>query len=121
MSLQNAANLSSMSRRLRLIILATGLFLAACTSEGTPGSFADQDGRVETQFVSACEAAQEGDDATEFCQCAFYTAASEFGFDGFIELDEMLRDDPAGLTLEQRQLFENVSLPCEFSEADVPA
>lgn len=104
------------------MIIATGLFLAACTSEGTPGSFADQDGRVETQFVSACEAAQDGaDDATEYCQCAFYSASVEFGFDGFLELDEMLRDDPESLTFDQRQFFESVSLPCQFSEADVPA
>lgn len=110
-----------MSRRFRLIIIASGLFLAACTSEGTPGSFQDQDGRVETQFVSACEAAQDGDDATEYCQCAFYSASVEFGFDGFLELDEMLRDDPEQLTLEQRQFFDSISLPCEFSAADVPS
>lgn len=111
-----------MSRRLGLLISAIGLFLAACTSEGAPASFADQDARVERQFVAACEAAQEGDDdAEEYCQCAFYSAAIEFGFDGFLELDEMLREDPEGLSLEQRQFFDAVSLPCEFSAADVPA
>lgn len=118
---QNGASISCMSRRLRLIIIAAGLFLAACTSEGTPGSFPDQDGRVESQFVSACESAQDGEDATEYCQCAFYSAAVEFGFDGFLELDEMLREDPDGLTFDQRQFFESVSLPCEFSAADVPS
>ncbi len=103
------------------MISALGLFLAACTSEGLPANFADQDARIERQFVAACEAAQEGEDATDYCQCAFYSATVEFGFDGFLELDEMLRDDPSGLSLEQRQFFESVSLPCEFSAADVPS
>ncbi len=110
-----------MSRSLRLTLVAFGLALAACTSEGVPSSFADQGGRVERQFVSACEAAQDGDDASEFCQCAFYTAASELGFNDFVELDELLRENPESLSLEQRQLFDGVSLPCSFSEADVPS
>lgn len=111
-----------MSRRLGLTISALGLLLAACTSEGLPANFADQDARIERQFVAACEAAQEGDeDATEYCQCAFYSATVEFGFEGFLDLDEMLREDPNSLSLEQRQFFEGVSLPCQFSAADVPA
>lgn len=106
---------------MRLTILAFGFILAACTSDGTPNSFDDQGGRVESQFVSACEAAQDGDDATEFCECAFYTAASELGFEDFIELDELLRDNPESLSLEQRELFASVSLPCALSAADVPS
>ncbi len=110
-----------MSRRLRLLILGLGFILAACTSEGTPSSFADQDNRIERQFVSACEAAQPDDeDASPFCECAFYTAASSLGLEGFLELDEALRENPNGLSLEQRQLFEGVSLPCELTADDVP-
>lgn len=110
-----------MSHRLRLLILGLGFILVACTSEGTPSSFADQDNRIERQFTSACIAAQpDDDDAPAFCECAFYTAASSLGLEGFIELDEALRENPNGLSLEQRQLFEGVSLPCEFSADDVP-
>lgn len=113
-----------MSRRLRLLIVAIGIFLAACTSEGTPGSFQDQNNRAERQFISACEAAQEGDEeASDFCQCAFYTAAAELGFEAFLELDEQLQDDPASLSLEQRALFGSDDpnfLPCQFSREDVP-
>ena len=76
---------------------------------------------MERQFVSACEAAQDGDDATEFCECAFYTASSELGFQGFLDLDELLRENPDGLTLEQRELFAGITLPCTLSEADVPS
>ena len=48
------------------MIIAFGLFLAACTSEGIPNSFEDQNGRVERQFVNACVTAQEGEsDAQE--------------------------------------------------------
>lgn len=110
-----------MSKRLRLLIIGLGLFLVACTSEGTPNSFADQDNRIERQFVTACVAAQPDDeDATDFCECAFYTAANSLGLEGFLELDEALRENPDGLSLEQRQLFEGVSLPCQLSEEDVP-
>ncbi len=102
------------------MIIAFGLFLAACTSEGIPNSFEDQNGRVERQFVNACVTAQEGEsDAQEYCQCAFYTAAAELGFEEFLELDEALQDDPTSLTFEQRELFESVSLPCNFSSADI--
>lgn len=117
----NTASMPVMSKRFRLTMIAIGFVLAACTSEGVPGSFADQDGRVERQFVASCQAAQDGDDVEEYCQCAFYTAAAEFGFEDFLELDDLLREDPNALSLEQRQVFEAVSLPCEFSEADVPA
>lgn len=104
------------------MLLGFGLFLAACTSEGLPANFADQDSRVERQFVASCENALTDDaDATSFCQCAFYTAAAELGFEDFIALDEALQENPDGLTFEQRELFEGVSLPCQFSAADVPS
>lgn len=122
MSERKAASLSNMSRRFRLMIIAGGFVLAACTSEGTPSSFVDQDGRVEAQFVSSCEAAQDGDaDATEFCQCAFYTAASEFGFERFLEIDEMLRENPTDISFTDRTIFDSIELPCSFSAADVPS
>ena len=110
-----------MSRRLRLFIIGLGFILAACTSEGTPNSFPDQDRRIERQFITQCVAAQPDDeDAADFCECAFYTAADSLGLEGFLELDEALRENPNGLSLEQRQLFEGVSLPCQLSADDVP-
>lgn len=110
-----------MSRRLSLVIFGLALFGAACTSEGLPASYEDQDGRTEKQFISACEAAlEEGDqaNAAEFCQCAFDTVAAELSFTEFLELDERLKDDPGDLTNEDRLLLEGVSLPCAFTEAD---
>ena len=102
------------------MIVAFGFIIAACTSEGTPSSFEDQNNRIERQFVSACVTAQDGEsDAESFCQCAFYTAASELGFEDFLALDDTLQENPDGLTFEQRELFENVSLPCTFSADDV--
>ena len=114
-----------MSRRLRLLIASIGIFLAACTSAGEPESFQDQDNRAQRQFVDACVAAQDGaEDAAAFCQCAFYTAAVELGtFQEFLDLDEQLREDPEGLSLELRALFGGEGgdlLPCQFSAADVP-
>jgi len=110
-----------MSRRLSLVIIGLALFAAACTSEGIPNSYDDQDGRTEKQFVAACEAAlAEGDQANgpEFCQCAFDTVAAELSFTEFLELDERLKDDPGDLNNEDRQLLESVSLPCAFSASD---
>lgn len=107
-----------MTRRLAQLFFGFSLFLAACTSEGLPADFADQNRRTETQFVSACDAAlAEGDDtpAEGFCQCAFFTVASELGFEEFLELDEQLRDDPGSLSLEERNLIEGVSLPCSIT------
>lgn len=108
-----------MFRRLLLLLTGLALFAAACTSEGLPSSFEDQNGRAETQFVAACNAALEGEQEEGFCQCAFYTIASSFTFEEFLELDEQLKNDPENLALEDRQLIEGVSLPCSFSAADV--
>lgn len=102
------------------MILALGFIIAACTSEGIPSSFEDQNNRIERQFVAACVEAQDGaDDAQSYCECAFYTAAAELGFEDFLALDETLQENPDGLTFEQRELFENISLPCELSAADI--
>ena len=111
-----------MNRRLALLFLGFFFFLAACTSEGLPADFADQERRTERQFVSACESALadgENDLGEGYCQCAFFTLAVELGFDEFRELDEQLRDDPTGLSLEDRDLLESVSLPCQITEAQV--
>lgn len=110
-----------MTRRLALGFVSLSFFLAACTGEGLPVSFADQDGRAQTQFVSACEASLDGADSpgAGFCQCAFYTVASELTFEEFLELDEQLREDPGALSLEDRQLLESISLPCQFSAEDI--
>lgn len=112
---------SPMSRRLLLVTVGLALFAAACTSEGLPNSYEDQDERAQKQFVAACEAALADEDSNndaEFCRCAFHTVAAELSFAEFLELDERLKDDPGALALEDRQLLESVSLPCEFSEAD---
>ena len=111
-----------MARRLTLLILALALFATACTSEGLPNSYADQDGRAETQFIEACETSlTEGEqsNAAEFCQCAFHTVASELSFAEFVELDNKLKDDPAALSFEERQLLESVSLPCQYDASTV--
>lgn len=113
-----------MNRRLALLLVGFSIFLAACTSEGLPADFADQNRRTETQFVSACETALadgESDlgDPAQYCQCAFFTVAVDLGFADFVALDERLREDPTGLSLEDRQLIEGVSLPCVHTEADV--
>lgn len=111
-----------MNRRLALLLVGFGIFLTACTSEGLPADFADQNRRTESQFVSACESSlADGDQdlGENYCQCAFFTVAVELGFEEFLALDEQLREDPAGLSLEDRQLIENISLPCQFSESDV--
>ncbi len=106
------------------VVLAFALTAAACTSEGLPNSYADQDGRAETQFVEACQSAladSDVDDPVEYCQCAFYTVAADLSFEEFLALDERLRDDPAALSLEERTLLEGVNLPCEFTAADINA
>lgn len=101
--------------------MGLALFAAACTSEGLPDSYADQDGRPEKQFIAACEAAlAEGDqpNVPDFCQCAFDTVAAELTFTEFLELDERLKDDPGDLTNEERNILEGVSLPCAYSADD---
>ncbi len=110
-----------MSRRLLLLTLGLAFFAAACTSEGLPNSYDDQDGRAEKQFIAACEDAladEDSDNGPDYCQCAFNTVAAELSFTEFLELDERLKDDPGALALEDRQLLEGVSLPCEFTSAD---
>lgn len=110
-----------MSRRLLFVILGLALFGAACTSEGLPGTYVDQDDRAEKQFVAACDAAlseEDDDNGPDYCQCAFDTVAAELSYTEFLELDDRLKDDPGALTLEDRQLLEGVSLPCAFSSAD---
>jgi hypothetical protein len=111
-----------MTRRLTLVLVALSLVAAACTSEGLPESYADQDGRAETQFIEACETSLvdgEQSDPVEFCQCAFHTVASELTYAEFVELDNKLKDDPEALSFEERQLLESVSLPCNFDESTV--
>lgn len=110
-----------MSRRLLFVIIGLALFAAACTSEGLPGSYEDQDGRAQAQFIAACEAAladSDTDNPADYCQCAFDTVAAELTYDEFLELDERLKDDPENLALEEERLLESVSLPCAFSSAD---
>lgn len=108
-------------RRISLSLVGLSFFLAACTGEGLPISYTDQDGRAETQFVNSCEASLEGESSPGdgFCQCAFYTVAAELTFEEFLELDEQLKEDPESLSLGERQLLESVSLPCQFSAADI--
>lgn len=111
----------SMSRRVLFVIVGLALFAAACTSEGLPNSYEDQNGRAETQFIAACEAAladSDTDDPADYCQCAFDTVAAELTYDEFLVLDDRLKDDPENLNLEERNLLESVSLPCAFSSAD---
>jgi len=108
-----------MFRRVLLLLVALTLFAAACTSEGLPASFEDQDRRAEKQFVAACEGALEGEEEEGFCQCAFYTLASELSFDEFLELDKQLKENPQSLSKERRELIEGVTLPCAVSADDV--
>lgn len=108
----------------RLVVLVFGLvaLLAGCASEGLPGSYQDQDRRAERQFVEACVdslADTDEEDAADFCQCAFYTVASELTFAEFLDLDKKLKDDPEALSLEERRLLESVSLPCRFDDDDI--
>lgn len=110
-----------MNRRLLSLLLGLAFTAAACTSEGLPGAYEDQDNRAEKQFVAACEdalAENDEDDVPLLCQCAFNTVAAELSFAEFLELDERLKDDPGALALEDRQLLEGVSLPCRFSADD---
>lgn len=110
-----------MIRRLFLLIAGLSLFAAACTSEGLPSSYEDQENRAEKQFVAACEGTLEGEDEDGLCQCAFYTIASELTFDEFLELDNQLKDDAETLVndFEKRNLIEDVTLPCEFTAEDI--
>jgi len=116
--------LNAVIRRLCLLLAGLSLFAAACTSEGLPSSYSDQDGRAETQFVNACEESLAGVPEDErpadgYCQCAFYTVAAELTFDEFLELDKSLRDDPGSLQLEDRRLVEGITLPCAVSADDI--
>ena len=106
------------------LVLLIGLvaLLAACASEGLPGSYRDQDSRAERQFVEACVDSLEDtdvDNAADYCQCAFYTVAAELTFAEFLDLDKKLKDDPEALSLEERRLLESVSLPCQFDAGDI--
>jgi len=107
-----------MFRRVLLILIALTLFTAACTSQGLPSSYEDQDRRAEKQFIAACEGAIEGEEE-DFCQCAFYTVAQDLSFDEFLELDEQLKDNPESLGNKYRELIEGVSLPCGFTADDI--
>lgn len=108
-----------MFRRFLLLLTCLALFAAACTSEGVPSSFDDQDRRTEKQFVAACKGALEGEQEEGFCECAFLTIASDLSFEEFLELDKDLKDNPQGLSKERRELIEGISLPCAVSESDV--
>ena len=113
---------SRMPKRLLLLIIGLVVVLAACASEGLPGSYPDQDSRAERQFVEACEESLADTDeanAAEFCQCAFFTVAAELTFSEFLQLDKTLTDDPAALSLGERRLLESVSLPCRFDADDI--
>lgn len=108
-----------------MLLSSVSLFVAACTSQGLPSSFADQDGRAEKQFIASCESALDGEQEDGLCQCAFYTLAAELTFEEFLDLDEALKDEPTSLQNaewnRERGLIEGVSLPCSFSAADVPS
>ena len=108
-----------MNRRLLFLLIGLAFAAAACTSQGLPSSYSDQDMRTERQFIAACEGALDDEDAPNYCQCAFYTIAAELSFEQFLELDEQLKDDPDSLSKEQRELFESVTTPCAFSADDV--
>ena len=110
-----------MSRRLTLFVVAFALLLVACTSEGLPADYPDQDARAERQFREACEEAladSDQDDVPQYCECAFHTVAANLTFAQFLDLDEKLKNDPASLSLEEQRLFDSVSLPCAFTAAD---
>lgn len=111
-----------MFRRLPHILFFLALTATACTSEGLPNSYSDQEQRTEKQFVAACEESFEGQDQSDpssYCQCAFYTIAAELTFDEFDELDNRLRDDPGFLSTEERSLIDSVSLPCALGPDDI--
>ena len=111
-----------MFRRLPHILFLLALTATACTSEGLPGNYADQEQRTEKQFVAGCEESFEGQDEsdpTSYCQCAFYTIAAELTFDEFNELDNRLREDPGFLSTEERALIDSVKLPCAFGPGDI--
>ena len=110
-----------MYRRFVPIVLALTIVLAACTSAGRPSSYDDQDKLAERQFREACEAALAEDEANpqSYCECSFFTVAAELTFEEFSDLDDKLKDDPEALSNEERILLESVSLPCEFTAADI--
>ena len=111
-----------MSKRFASLLFLIALIATACGSEGLPSSYTDQDGRAQRQFVEACEASLSGTEVTDppaYCQCAFYTVASELSFADFIDLDERLKDDPGALDSGTRDLINSVTLPCQFSADDV--
>jgi len=111
-----------MRRPLFLVLFLVALFASACASEGLPNSYTDQDARAERQFIEACEDSLVDTDQAnpaDYCQCAFYTVASNLTFSEFIDLDNKLKDDPGALTQPQRELLEGVSLPCQFTSADI--
>ena len=110
-----------MIRRLVPIVLALILVLAACTSAGTPNSYEDQDKLAQRNFREACEESvtDSEDDPPSFCECAFFTVASQLTIDEFLDLGDKLSDDPEALSQEERTLFNSVNLPCGFTEADI--
>ena len=79
-----------------MLVVAVSLFGAACTSEGLPNSYVDQDRRAERQFVEACEdsLADSSDDAAAYCQCAFGELREALTFEEFKALDDGLRTNP---------------------------
>ena len=58
-------------------------------------------------------------DVLAYCQCSYYTVASALTFAQFIDLDKKLKDDPGSLSLEEQRLLDSVSLPCQFTAADI--
>ena len=111
-----------MSKRFAPLLFAVALIATACGSEGLPSSYSDQDARAQRQFVEACEASLAGTEIADppaYCECAFFTVASELSFAEFLELDERLKEDPGALPNDVREQINSVTLPCQFTADDI--
>lgn len=85
------------------MIIAVVILAAACSQSSDPETWAEalEEGNVETNFLAACEEADDGETGDEaalaaYCGCSFTmlqeTFADDFG--RFVAVDKALRNDP---------------------------
>lgn len=103
------------------------LLFAACSSDGYPVSYADQQdpetglSNTETNWIKGCEVAvgtseDHAADANNICACSYRAISASDGipFEEFVTLDDALSSDPKALadaetkTATQRQVIDIV-------------
>ncbi len=82
------------------------LVLAGCSSSSDPDTWeqADETGKIEENFIRACEAADDGATAdaaalASYCQCAYDGLRAEYDddYEGFVDINSDLSSKPTAV------------------------